>query len=84
MRAGQRQRRGFINHPLVKHFDNPAVTPRINTVCQGVVRPYGETRTPLSRARACADVSTATKEWLRREVERQFKVIEANRRPAEA
>jgi len=61
-----------------------------------VVRKYGPTQTPLDRVLACAEVSAATKERLRlekrasnpfalrREVERQLKVIEANRRPAQA
>jgi len=61
-----------------------------------VVRKYGETMTPLRRVLACAEVSAATKERLgaeqqsrnpfalTREVERQMKLIEANRRPAEA
>jgi hypothetical protein len=61
-----------------------------------VVRKYGETMTPLRRALACAEVSAPTKERLRaeqrasnpfaltREVERQMKVIEQNRRRTEA
>ena len=61
-----------------------------------VVRKYGQTMTPLSRVLACAEVSAATKERLpaekraripfalTREVERQMKVIEQNRRRAEA
>jgi hypothetical protein len=61
-----------------------------------VVRKYGPTMTPLSRVLACAEVSAATKERLRaekqarnpfaltREVERQMKVIEQNRRRTEA
>jgi hypothetical protein len=61
-----------------------------------VVRRYGETMTPLSRVLVCADVSAVTKERLRaekqarnpfaltREVERQIKVIEQNRRRVEA
>jgi len=61
-----------------------------------VVRKYGATLTPLRRVLACAEVSAATKERLRaekrahnpfaltREVERQLKVIEANRRQTQA
>jgi hypothetical protein len=61
-----------------------------------VVRKYGPTMTPLRRVLACAEVSAATKERLRaeqrasnpfaltREVERQMKVIEQNRRRTEA
>jgi len=61
-----------------------------------VVRKYGPTQTPLDRVLACAEVSAAAKERLRlekrasnpfaltREVARQLKVIEANRRPAQA
>ena len=61
-----------------------------------VVRKYGATQTPLDRVLACGEVSEATKERLRqkkrannpfalaREVERQLKVIEANRRSAQA
>ena len=61
-----------------------------------VVRKYGAPQTPLSRVLACAEVSGATKERLRqekqannpfaltREVARQLKVIEANRRRAQA
>ena len=60
------------------------------------VRTYGPTQTPLARVLACAEVSAATKARLReekrtnnpfaltREVERQLKEIEANRRPAQA
>jgi len=59
------------------------------------VRRYGPTQTPLSRVLACAEVSVATKARLRaeraalnpfavrREVDRQLKVIEAVRRPPE-
>lgn len=103
-----------------ERYDNPEVTPLINTLCKGalnqllnhflptmklaskervgskVVRQYGETMTPLCRVLACAEVSAATQERLRaekrannpfaltREVERQMKVIEANRRQAQA
>lgn len=61
-----------------------------------VVRMYGETMTPLSRVLACPEVTAATKQRLRaqkqtlnpfaltREVERQMKVIEQNRRRTEA
>ena len=101
-------------------YDNPEVTPLINTLCKGalnqllnhflptmklaskervgskVVRKYGPTLTPLARVLACAEVSAGTKERLRteqrannpfaltREVERQLKVIAANRRAAQA
>ena len=56
------------------------------------VRKYGPTQTPLARVLACAEVSEATKARLRteraelnafavrREVDRQLKVIEAARR----
>ena len=61
-----------------------------------VVRTYGETMTPLSRVLACPEVTAETKQRLRaqkqtlnpfaltREVERQMKVIEQNRRRTEA
>ena len=61
-----------------------------------VVRKYGATMTPLNRVLACTEVSAATKARLRaqkrtrnpfalaRAVEGQMKVIEANRRRAEA
>lgn len=61
-----------------------------------VVRKYAQTQTPLNRVLACAEVSTATQERLRtekrtnnpfaltREVARQLKVIEANRRQTQA
>ena len=61
-----------------------------------VVRTYGETMTPLSRVLACPEVTAETKQRLRaekqslnpfaltREVERQMKVIEQNRRRREA
>lgn len=61
-----------------------------------VVRKYGETVTPLERVLGCAEVSEATQARLRkekrarnpfalvREVERQMKVIDANRRRVEA
>ena len=61
-----------------------------------VVRKYGETMTPLSRVLACPEVTAETKQRLRaqkqtlnpfaltREVERQMKVIEQNRRRTEA
>jgi len=59
-------------------------------------RKYGPTQTPLERVLACAEVSAATKARLRaeraalnpfalrREVDRQLKVIEAVRRPPES
>ena len=61
-----------------------------------VVRTYGETMTPLNRVLACPEVTAETKQRLRaqkqtlnpfaltREVERQMKVIEQNRRRTEA
>lgn len=61
-----------------------------------VVRKYGKTVTPLERVLECAEVTAATKERLRagkqernpfalaREVERQMKEIEANRRETKA
>lgn len=61
-----------------------------------VVRKYGQTMTPLSRVLACPEVTAETKQRLRaqkqtlnpfaltREVERQMKVIEQNRRRTEA
>ena len=61
-----------------------------------VVRKYGETMTPLRRVLACPEVTAETKQRLRaekqtlnpfaltREVERQMKVIEQNRRRTEA
>ena len=61
-----------------------------------VVRKYGPTVTPLSRVLACAEVTATTKERLRtqkrvlnpfaltREVERQMKVIDQQRRRPEA
>ena len=61
-----------------------------------VVRTYGQTMTPLSRVLACPEVTAETKQRLRaekqslnpfaltREVERQMKVIEQNRRRTEA
>jgi hypothetical protein len=61
-----------------------------------VVRRYGQTMTPLSRVLACPEVTAGTKQRLRaqkqtlnpfaltREVERQMKVIEQNRRRTEA
>lgn len=61
-----------------------------------VVRKYGPTMTPLSRVLACPEVTAETKQRLRaqkqtlnpfaltREVERQMKVIEQNRRRTEA
>jgi hypothetical protein len=61
-----------------------------------VVRKYGQTMTPLSRVLACLEVTAGTKARLRaqkqtlnpfaltREVERQMKVIEQNRRRTEA
>ena len=57
---------------------------------------YGPAVTPLSRVLACAEVTAETKTRLerekkklnpfalRREVDRQLKVIEAHRRPPEA
>jgi hypothetical protein len=60
-----------------------------------VVRKYGPTMTPLSRVLACPEVTVETKQRLRaqkqtlnpfaltREVERQMKVIEQNRRQTE-
>ena len=60
------------------------------------VRHYGPTQTPLARVLACGEVRAATKARLRqersalnpfavrREVDRQLKLIEASRRSAEA
>lgn len=87
--------KGALNQ-LLNHFLPTLKLASKERVGSKVVRKYEETQTPLSRVRACAEVSAATKEGLRaekrannpfaltREVERQLKVIEANRRPAQA
>ena len=87
--------KGALNQ-LLNHFLPTMKLASKERVGSKVVRQYGETQTPLGRVLACAEVSPATKERLRtekrtnnpfaltREVERQMKVIEANRRPAQA
>jgi hypothetical protein len=87
--------KGALNQ-LLNHFLPTMKLERKERVGSQVVRKYGATQTPLSRVLACAEVSAETKERLRtekqannpfaltREAERQMKVIEANRRRAEA
>ena len=87
--------KGALNQ-LLNHFLPTMKLASKERVGSKVVRKYGETLTPLRRVLACAEVSAATKARLRteqrannpfalaREVERQLKVIEANRRPAQA
>lgn len=101
-----------------ERYDNPAVAPRINTLCKGplgqllnhflptqqlrekrrvaprVVRVYGPAQTPYARVLAAAEVTQATKARLRaeherlnpfqlaRDVERQQRVIAAQRQLA--
>lgn len=87
--------KGALNR-LLNHFLPTMKLESKESVGSKVVRKYGETLTPLRRVLACAEVSAETKERLRmekrahnpfelaREVERQMKVIEANRRGAQA
>lgn len=87
--------KGPLNR-LLNHFLPTMKLASKERVGSRVVRKYGETQTPLARVLACAEVGAATKERLRaerrahnpfalkREVERQMKVIEANRRSAQA
>lgn len=87
--------KGALNQ-LLNHFLPTMKLESKERVGSKVVRKYGETMTPLRRVLACAEVGAETKERLRaekrgnnpfalaREVERQMKVIEANRRGAQA
>lgn len=86
---------GALNQ-LLNHFLPTMKLESKQRVGSQVVRKYGETMTPLARVLACAEVSAQTKERLRtqkeasnpfalaREVERQLKEIEANRRSTQA
>lgn len=83
--------KGALNR-LLNHFLPTMKLESKERVGSKVVRKYGETLTPLARVLACAEVSAATKARLRaqkradnpfaltREVEKQLKEIEANRR----
>jgi hypothetical protein len=86
---------GALNR-LLNHFLPTMKLKSKERVGSKVVRKSGATVTPLSRVLACAEVSAATKARRRaqkaannpfaltREVERQLKVIEANRRTTPA
>ena len=83
--------RGALNQ-LLNYFLPTMKLEKKERVGHRTVRKYGPTQTPLSRVLACGEVSAATKERLRteraglnafavrREVDRQMKVIEAARR----
>lgn len=87
--------KGALNQ-LLNHYLPTMKLESKERVGSKVVRKYGETLTPLARVLACAEVNAATQARLRaekaasnpfaltREVERQMKAIEANRRVAEA
>lgn len=87
--------KGALNQ-LLNHFLPTMKLASKERVGSRVVRQYGATMTPLARVLACTEVSAATKARLRaqkaasnpfaltREVERQLKVIAANRRAVEA
>ena len=115
-RVEQRNWTHVRQHFGYERYDNPAVAPPINTLCQGAlgqllnhflpthllkekrrrgnhtVRVYGPALTPYARVLAAAEVSPAQKAQLRslheqlnpfalaREVERQKKVINSQRR----
>jgi len=83
--------KGALNQ-LLNHFLPTMKLARKERVGSRVVRQYGATLTPLARVLACPEVNAETKARLRqakrlsnpfaltREVERQLKVIAANRR----
>lgn len=87
--------KGALNR-LLNHFLPTMKLASKERVGSQVVRKYGATVTPLARVLECAEVSAATKARLRREkagdnpfaltreVERQIKEIEANRRAVAA
>jgi hypothetical protein len=81
---------------LLNYFLPTLKLERKQRVGSQVVRQYGPALTPLNRVPACAEVKAETKARLetekktlnpfalRREVDRQLKVIEAHRRPPQA
>jgi len=83
-------------HQLLNYFLPTLKLERKERVGSRVVRKYGPAVTPLSRVLACAEVKAQTKQRLetekknlnpfalRREVDRQLKVIEQHRRAPEA